>query len=234
MGLRMVFKLLEKFMKLQDIKRKFRVFPRIIPRFSAQAAFTLIELLIVISIVSVLASIMLGSQYAIREQISLFQDQYKIMDMLNQAKSLTLGAFQRDSSVCGYGVSFDAGTGEVLLYKDNKEVPPGPGVVGTDCNSDQHNHEFNPGVDDIFKGSNNKEVSLYISKTEQLRLGSLSNGAVIGGALISSVVFNAPSLTAYLNSDNDKPDNIVVTLRAIQSAQDVNININQIGQVSTQ
>lgn len=194
---------------------------------SSKKGFTLIELLIVISIVSILASIMLGSQYAIREQISLFQDQYKISDMLNQAKSLTLGAFQRDSSVCGYGVSFQKSSngvgGTVILYKDKKEA------VNTDCNSNQHFHEYNSqaggGSDEIAKDNNGKDIVLYLNKSEQFDF----NGSKI------DVVFNAPSLTTFLTRDGTNiSDKVLIVLRAIQSGQNVNININQLGQVSIQ
>jgi len=194
---------------------------RIYLRLSAREAFTLIELLTIIGIMAVLSAILFGSQYAIREQIFLFQDQSKISNAINEAKNLTLGAFQREPEVCGYGVSFESSNGgadsRVILYKDKK---------GTDSNCiEGHRHEYNLGIDEEISGS-----SFELSKTEKF--------AFIDGISKYAVVFNAPSLKAFLtkNDENisDIDGNITITLQSIKSGAELNIKMNQFGQVITE
>lgn len=188
---------------------------------SSCIGFTLIELLTIIGIMAVLSAILFGSQYAIREQIFLFQDQSKISNLINEAKNLTLGAFQRERDVCGYGVSFESINNGVdnwvVLYKDKK---------GTDSNCiEGHKHEYNSDVDEKIS-----ESSFELNKTEKF--------SFIDGVSKYAVVFNAPSLTAFLTKNDENilstDNNIVISLQAIKSGVELKIKINQFGQVVTE
>lgn len=193
------------------------------PNIKCNGGFTLIELLTIIGIMSILSTILFSSQYTIREQIFLFQDQYKITNVINEAKNLTLGAFQREQDVCGYGVSFESLNNgidnSVTLYKDKKKV------ASENCNSDQHEHEYNQDVDEKIAGS-----SFMLNKTEQFKFNS--------GISRYAVVFNAPALKTFLTENesnvSDSVGNIKVTLNAIKSGVNLSININKFGQIITE
>lgn len=188
-----------------------------------QSGFTLIELLIIISIMSILASIMFGSQYSIREQVYLFQDQYKITDLINKAKNLTLAAYMRDASVCGYGVSFENNNGisEVVLFKDKRsDAKDDKGNIIESC-ANGHSHEYNNNIDEKIEASS-------------FKLNPMNGFSDPVAGQKMGVTFNAPSLTTFLTKGGENvPEttgNILISFSSIKSNIPVNISINRFGQ----
>lgn len=85
------------------------------------AGFTLVEMLIVVSVLVFLTAFLLSSNKSGQSQIALFREQTKLIGVLNQAKAMTL---ERTGGACGFGVYFPAAAeGEsrrqYLLFQDN-------------------------------------------------------------------------------------------------------------------
>lgn len=110
--------------------------------------FTLLELIVIIAITAVLMSIFVGAVPSLRSQTLLFQDKIKIVNALNQAKSLALSMYVLESDieeeyklkVCGYGLRLEPGNQKVIFYKDIKtetELTANPPIK---C-SDDNNHD---------------------------------------------------------------------------------------------
>jgi len=115
-----VFKLLEKFMTQQGIKRnKFRVFLREFPRISA---FTLIELIISISIIAILAGVGFMSIVNYKQRQDLTSTTQEIIEVVRNAQNRSLS--QEATSTAGsggrWGVYFEnpaSGTDFYDLFK---------------------------------------------------------------------------------------------------------------------
>lgn len=77
--------------------------------FKREGGFTVVEMLVVISIITLLSSLALSYNRASERQIRLFRDQSTIVTILNRAKSLSLQRFNEQSggiSICAVGVRF--------------------------------------------------------------------------------------------------------------------------------
>lgn len=97
-----------------------------------ETGFTLIEILVAISISVLLSAGLILYNRTGEQQIILFKDQAKIINLILRAKSLALQAYNVEGvSGCGYGVHFDP-AGIIILFKDQ----------ATDC----------AGSDNIYSG----------------------------------------------------------------------------------
>ena len=114
------------------------------------SGFTLIEMLVVTTVIALLSAGVIVYGGNSRTSIVLFQEQYRIVNELNQAKALTLQFFNRDvfssSGDCGYGVHFDFTNKEIFIYKNKKSNPT------ESCSDIGHNFRYNPG-DEIKSGT---------------------------------------------------------------------------------
>lgn len=78
--------------------------------FKKEGGFTIVEMLVVISIIALLSSLALSYNKASERQIRLFRDQSTVVSILNRAKSLSLQRFNEQTeggiSICAVGVRF--------------------------------------------------------------------------------------------------------------------------------
>jgi len=88
--------------------------------------FTVIELIVTFSVISILASYMILYNKTNQAQIILLLEQAKIVDALNNAKSLTLSTYIENNSSCGYGVYINYSNNSYEIFKYGQ--PP-----QTDC-----------------------------------------------------------------------------------------------------
>ncbi len=80
--------------------------------------FTLIETLVVISIIAILSTIILAYSNANNYELALFADRAKISGALEMAKSLSLEKWKGSGSgvACAYGVYFSSSTNSYWIY----------------------------------------------------------------------------------------------------------------------
>ncbi len=84
---------------------------------SARSGFTLIEMLVVISITALLSSVLIIYSRIGERQILLFREQAKIINMILKSKSLALQTYVSGEKTCGYGVHFEAPR-SAILFRD--------------------------------------------------------------------------------------------------------------------
>lgn len=83
---------------------------------SGRRGFTLIETLVILSIIAILSSVLLLYNRSGERQLILIQQKAKVIGEILRAKSLSIGTFVADEPVCGYGVHFEQQT--FRLFKD--------------------------------------------------------------------------------------------------------------------
>jgi len=178
--------------------------------------FTLVEMLIVISVVSVLSAGVIIFSGINRASIALLQEQYKVINELNQAKALTLQFFDRDvfdsSGDCGYGVHFDTAKNSVLIYKNEKVTH------SESCNSTS-THSF------LYDASNEIRSKFELTSPVQMALPDFTD-----------IVFVAPNAKAYMvNSSGSlvlSPPSGYYQVILTAGENSRSIKINNYGQIS--
>lgn len=80
--------------------------------------FTVLEMLVVISIIILLSSLLILYSRAGENQIILFRDQSRLIMVLNRAKSLSIQMFNAPESPCAFGVHFSQAENAFLIFRD--------------------------------------------------------------------------------------------------------------------
>lgn len=114
--------------------------------------FTLIEVMVALTIMVTLLAISLSYSQRGTRQIALFRERARVIQEISRARSLTATLFrERDEKICGYGVHFGrenpAGPiNKITIYKD---IPPNPDSCP--IQSQPGDQEFNSGeaIDEI-------------------------------------------------------------------------------------
>jgi len=88
--------------------------------------FTIVELIVTFSVITILASYMILYNKTNKSQIILSLEQAKLVDAINTAKSLTLATYVENNSSCGYGVYINYLNNSYEIFKYGQ--PP-----QTDC-----------------------------------------------------------------------------------------------------
>jgi prepilin-type N-terminal cleavage/methylation domain-containing protein len=89
-------------------------------------AFTLVEVLIVITISALLSTIVISFSSLSKNEVSVSVEEAKISQFLFQAKTLAMATYAVSSSTCGYGVSFNYtnSTYSIFAYTPNTNSCP--------------------------------------------------------------------------------------------------------------
>lgn len=77
--------------------------------------FTLIEILIVISILGILTTFLVAATRTSDKNILIYADQSKLVGVIARAKSLSIETF-KERSICGYGVHFEPAENRYFVY----------------------------------------------------------------------------------------------------------------------
>jgi len=83
-----------------------------------EKGFTIIEMLVVISIMVLISSFLILYSRTGENQIVLFRDQSRVIVALNRAKSLSIQFFNTSQPVCAFGVHFSQAENSFLIFRD--------------------------------------------------------------------------------------------------------------------
>jgi len=79
--------------------------------------FTIVELIVTFSVISILASYIILYNKTNKSQIILSLEQAKLVDAINTAKSLTLATYVENNSSCGYGVYINYSNNSYEIFR---------------------------------------------------------------------------------------------------------------------
>jgi prepilin-type N-terminal cleavage/methylation domain-containing protein len=175
-----------------------------------QSGFSLIELLVVVSILGVLTSLLILYSRDSEKQLTLIREQSKLVSTILRAKSLAVQTFTGEGLICGYGVHFFENAG-YTLFKDAK--------VGNECLT------------------NDKVLTLPDTNEWEETVDLSSLGVQISSGQTSDIFFIPPDPQVALNGVVPPgPVDVVIDLSIVIDGQlsTRSIKVNNAGQVSTQ
>lgn len=170
----------------------------------SDAGFTLIEILIVFSILGLLSTglVLYGRQS--EKHLLLFKDQARIIGSLQKAKSLSFGTYGQTDTPCGYGVNFSQLPKTFTLFKDL----PAPG--GT-CAASADNRLTGP--------------------EETVESFRLDAGLEFDSLALTDIVFIPPAPTVRLSGGN--PAEEVITIRISGTNETRRVKVTDFGQITS-
>ena len=187
--------------------------------------FTLVELLVVISVSVILTTMIIVYGRLGEEQLIVFKEQAKMIGVLNRAKGLATEKYVESTSdseeICGYGIRF------------LKNVKPFKYQIFEDrfptCDTQGRPYAYDIG-DDVLLPNESHELSN--------RIANLIIKDGFGAILVANnptIIFTAPNLDAKITSDNGvgEINEFYFEITAIGGAKSI-VRINNAGQISSQ
>ena len=170
-----------------------------------QSGFTLVEVLVVISITVLLSAVLIVYNRSGESQIVLLKEQAKIIGILLRAKNLALQIYSPDGGgvVCGYGVHFDVAKNEFLIFKDSADL----------CSSS----------DNKYSGPNEDFEKHKIDS--RLKFLSLE---------LADLLFIPPDPVVAIDGDINKKGSFEIVIGSVDGAGEKKIKVNNFGQITAQ
>lgn len=166
--------------------------------------FTLVEIIIVIGVITLLSTMAILYSHTGEQQITLFQEQVKILNVLSRAKSLSINTFARPDIPCGFGVHFDETDNSFRIFRET--------AAEIDCS------------DADFQRADNG--------SEDLEAFNLNPAISFDNLTVDDVIFFPPEpavaiLPGFL-------EEATITLKIVGTGQTAAIKINNRGMITTQ
>ena len=178
-----------------------------------RSGFSLIEIIVVISITILLSSLVIGYGRSSGKQLVLFRDQAVIAGVLNRARALAIEKFyepEPDFDNCAFGLHFDNGSREYILFRDL-------GVGGCD----DVNYRYD--ADGVTSGA--------ITLLEEISRFSIDEKLVFANPVADlDILFVPPELDVVSNSSFP----VEIIIETIDDGASASVSVSASGQVSMQ
>ncbi|MDO8430216.1 MAG: prepilin-type N-terminal cleavage/methylation domain-containing protein [bacterium] len=182
-----------------------------------RGGYTLIEILVVFTILTLMSGILLTYNRTGERQILLFREQAKIISLILRAKSFALGAYIQAGAPCGYGVHFDRPAKEVRIFKDS---PSNGSGLSQDCSNPNKaegpDYQYNPVTENL----------------DPPIMEKLGVDFVIGEPMeLNDIVFLPPEPRVAINGNPAPTGTFTVSISNNGTIKTV--KVNSFGQIST-
>lgn len=112
--------------------------------FKNKKGFTLLEMLVVISIMALLSSLLILYSRTGENQVLLFREQSRLITALNRAKSLSVQLYNTPETPCAFGVHFSQT--EFLIFRDLASDCQNAGHTYSDPGELFENYQLSPKI----------------------------------------------------------------------------------------
>lgn len=182
---------------------------------NSTTGFTLIEMLVTISVTLILSGVLIGYSREAGKQLILANHQAKLMSLISRAKSLSTTTFLEsalplnpgDPKICGYGVHADTGSGGIFIFRD----------LAVDCAS-----------------GDNKFGSGDVKLTGELNVFQLNLQATqfASGTNFNDVIFIPPDPTVIINGEKSvEVKEAALAIEIKDKSSKVIIKVNNAGRI---
>lgn len=180
-----------------------------------ERGFTLIEMLVIISVTIILSAILIGYSREAGRQLLLVNNQAKLVSLIARAKSLSTSTFLQDPlpagpsdpKTCGYGAHLAGVSGEIFIFRD----------MAVDCSL-----------------SDNKYTSSDTRLAGELNVFKLDAKVVqfASDNTFNDIIFIPPDPTIVINSDVSVQE-AVISIETKDGFGKVVVKVNNAGRIST-
>ncbi len=181
-----------------------------------RGGFSLIEMLVVMSITVLFSTILIGYARESGRQMVLISSQAKVINLISRAKSLSVATFIDESGlptnsaapkICGYGVHVDNVAGQVFIFRD----------LAVDCST-----------------SDNKFGSGDAMLSSNLDTFSVPNTIQFGvDTDLTDVLFIPPDPIIVINTSKSLPSAKLTLQNKDNATLNVLVKIDNAGKIST-
>lgn len=172
--------------------------------FENEKGFTVLEMLVVISIMALLTSLLILYSRTGENQVILFREQARLITALNRAKSLSVQLYNAPETPCGFGVHFSQNS--FLIFRD----------LAPDCANATHTY------------NDPSELFEDYQLSSKIRFRPLDSGLTL-----SDIVFVPPDPKTIIDDDPNKSEATVI-LETLDGKASVEIKVNNAGQITNQ
>lgn len=187
---------------------------------NSNSAFTLVEVIVVMSIIVVLSTILVGYTRESGKRLILTTTEAKMLSLISRAKFLSIETFFKEQEgpgngekICGYGVHVEGN--ELFIFQDK--------VASQDpCSSS--NYSWNTNNSNDFKMGG--ELDRMIIDTQIFKMTST----------LQNIVFIPPDPDIVINGDKDSEDYTSegITINLVDDNDEgFTIKVDNVGQVKT-
>jgi competence protein ComGC len=185
---------------------------------NSDSAFTLIEIVIVMSIIIVLSTILVGYTRESGKRLMLTTTEAKMLSLISRAKFLSVETFFKEEEtasgekICGYGVRVEGN--ELFIFQDK---------VGSSDPCSLSDHEYN--VDNTLDFKMTGELDKMTIDTQVFEMTPT----------LQNIVFIPPDPDVIINGNEDE-ENAKITVDLIgvtNGTEGFTITVNNAGQVKT-
>ncbi len=169
-----------------------------------KAAFTLIEILIILGIMSMLSGVMLVYSRSSEKLIVLAREQARVISLMARAKSFSLQTYIEGKSACGYGIHIDKDKNTIIVFRDLAE----------NCAVSDNIYVVDSGDEIVEEFILGKEVAIASSDA-------------------SDILFIPPDPKVIIDN-NPVSEQARIVLETIDGNSQVVIKMNSSGQITTQ
>jgi len=184
---------------------------------SAVEGFTLIEMLVVLSITLILSGILIGYSRENSRQLILINTQTKFISLISRAKTLSTTTYLEslnipiapsDPKLCAYGVHIDRGTNEAFIFRDK----------AVDCVNSDYGYDSG---DDKLDG----EINSFMIEIDAVQFTSQGT--------LTDITFIPPDPVVKINGTSGIKEDFV-EIETKGSTSKAIIKVNSAGRISTQ
>lgn len=187
--------------------------------FKFKHGFTMLELLVTISVSIMLTSMLILYSRTGEMQITLISERSKILSLITRAKSLSVQTLAEATPPCGYGVYVDVAQNQYFLFKNTASI-----AAGDEC-SEIKKGNINPMYDPNPVGNpRDKIIETY----------KLSNGILFPVlAMVSkTILFIPPDPTTLLIPTNALSELTITIETDNATPTQASVTINRFGQIT--
>jgi len=196
-------------------KIKHRIGTRSASRRFGREGFTVVEMLVVLGVTSVLASMFVSQSGVLRDQVVLFREEAQVIQSLFKAKTYSIQVLAEEEggnkSGCGYGVFFENMgeelNGKYTIYFRKRNLD------GT-CPSGEE-IKYNETTNTVVKSVNNIDSKIFIR-----------------GDSAANFVFIPPYPEIFIDRESNKDGKIFLCLKS-QTDFCRGVEVNKVGQITS-
>lgn len=181
---------------------KFRLNSQIV----GNRGYSMAELMVILSIIAILASVTVFYNRSIEREIIIFKEQAKILSAIQKAKSLSFNIFGKDKAPCGYGVHFSLPDSKMVIFQENSPS------------------------DDSYCQDIDAKYTSDSEKFEEINLDKTVKFSELGA---SNIVFIPPDAMVIIDADFSKTE-ALIKIKTIDNKSKKTIKVTNTGQITTQ